>query len=149
LKAVSRRSEEMRERELTPAEIRGVLLQLARKKISERVARPAIEALNKIMCDAMVASHLAGATQGKPVLLLCFPHPRGGGGATPPTAAALRVVFERFDEFGPRYPSREPLRSAHIRYSLLPPPGAEAPASKFDSFPESRGLLYFLKGINS
>jgi len=53
-------------RELTPAEIRGVLLQLARKKISERVARPAIEALNRIMCDAFSAtSRPLGAAQGK------------------------------------------------------------------------------------
>lgn len=51
--------------ELTPAEIRGVLLQLARKKISERVARPAIEALNRIMCDAIAASQLLRAAQGK------------------------------------------------------------------------------------
>ncbi len=65
LKAVSPGTEEMRERELTPSEIRGVLLQLARKNISESVARPAIEALNKIMCDEMAASHLApAATQG-------------------------------------------------------------------------------------
>lgn len=40
---------EMNERDLTPAEIRGVLLQLARKQIDERGARPAIDALNKIM----------------------------------------------------------------------------------------------------
>ena len=51
--------------ELTPAEIRGVLLQLARKKISERVARPAIEALNKIMCDALASARPLGATQSK------------------------------------------------------------------------------------
>jgi len=56
----------MHERELTPSEIRGVLLQLARKKISESVARPAIDALNKIMCDAAAASDLSpAATQGK------------------------------------------------------------------------------------
>ncbi len=57
----------MSERELTPSEIRGVMLQLARKKISESVARPAIDALNKIMCDAgSAASHLASVTpQGK------------------------------------------------------------------------------------
>ena len=47
----------MSERELTPSEIRGVMLQLARKKISENVARPAIDAFNKIMCDASAASH--------------------------------------------------------------------------------------------
>ena len=52
-------------RELTPAEIRGVLLQLARKRISERVARPAIEALNKIMCDAFANTQPLGAAQGK------------------------------------------------------------------------------------
>jgi hypothetical protein len=51
-------------RELTPAEIRGVLLQLGRKKITESVARPAIEALNKIMCDER-ASQLARAAQTK------------------------------------------------------------------------------------
>ena len=55
----------MRERELTPAEIRGVLLQLARNKISERVARPAIDALNKIMCDAVATSQLLRTAQGK------------------------------------------------------------------------------------
>jgi hypothetical protein len=54
----------MSERELTPAEIRGVMLQLSRKKISESVARPAIDALNKIMCDAGSAvSELASVTQ--------------------------------------------------------------------------------------
>jgi hypothetical protein len=42
-----------------------VLLQLARKKISERVARPAIEALNKIMCDAFATTHPLRAAQGK------------------------------------------------------------------------------------
>ncbi|HJR08791.1 MAG TPA: hypothetical protein VJ842_16140 [Pyrinomonadaceae bacterium] len=55
----------MRERELTPAEIRGVLLQLARNKISEHVARPAIDALYKIMCDAGAASQLLRTAQGK------------------------------------------------------------------------------------
>ena len=52
-------------RELTPAEIRGVLLQLARKKISESVARPAIEALNRIMCDAVSTARPLRAAQGK------------------------------------------------------------------------------------
>lgn len=62
LKALLKRTDA---RELTPAEIRGVLLQLARKKISERVARPAIEALNKIMCDALCTSQALRAAQGK------------------------------------------------------------------------------------
>jgi hypothetical protein len=65
LKALSNNLEERHDGELTPAEIRGVLLQLARKKISEHVARPAIDALNKIMCDAVAASHLLRAAQGK------------------------------------------------------------------------------------
>jgi len=66
LKAIVQGTDANGARELTPAEIRGVLLQLARKKISERVARPAIEALNKIMCDAFAAtSHTLGAAQGK------------------------------------------------------------------------------------
>ena len=50
---------ETRERELTPSEIRGVLLQLSRKLIPESLARPAIDALNKIMGDA-------GATTSQP-----------------------------------------------------------------------------------
>ncbi len=52
LKAVLTATDERGEQELTPAEIRGVLLQLARKQINERVARPAIDALNKIMRGA-------------------------------------------------------------------------------------------------
>lgn len=55
----------MCERELTPAEIRAVMLLLARKKISEHLARPAIEALNKIMCDAMTSPDLLRTAQGK------------------------------------------------------------------------------------
>jgi len=54
----------MNERELTPSEIRGVLLQLARKKISESGARPAIDALNKIMCDP-ANSQPSPTTHGK------------------------------------------------------------------------------------
>ena len=65
LKALLKKLEERPGGEMTPAEIRGVLLQLARKKISEHVARPAIEALNRIMCDAVAASHLLRAPQGK------------------------------------------------------------------------------------
>ncbi len=65
MKALLKKLEEMPGGEMTPAEIRGVMLQLARKKISERVARPAIDALNKIMCDAIAASHLLRAAQGK------------------------------------------------------------------------------------
>jgi hypothetical protein len=65
LKALLKKIEQRPDGELTPAEIRGVLLQLARKKISERVARPAIDALNKIMSDAVAASHLLRAAQGK------------------------------------------------------------------------------------
>jgi len=65
LKALLKKLEERPGGELTPAEIRGVLLQLARKKISEHVARPAIDALNKIMCDAVAASQLLRAAQGK------------------------------------------------------------------------------------
>ena len=62
LKAMLHGTEAHAARELTPAEIRGVLLQLARKRISERVARPAIEALNKIMCDAFSTTRPLGAT---------------------------------------------------------------------------------------
>jgi hypothetical protein len=65
LKALLKKLEERPGGELTPAEIRGVMLQLARKKISEHVARPAIDALNKIMCDAVAASHLLRAAQSK------------------------------------------------------------------------------------
>ena len=65
MKAILKGADASGARELTPAEIRGVLLQLARKKISERVARPAIEALNKIMCDAFATARPLGATQGK------------------------------------------------------------------------------------
>ena len=65
LKAVLKRTDATGGRELTPAEIRAVLLQLARKKISEKVARPAIDALNKIMCDALAAAHPLRAAQGK------------------------------------------------------------------------------------
>lgn len=68
MKAVLPESKEMSERELTPSEIRGVLLELARKRISESVARPAIDALNKIMCDTgtAAASRLAPPPPGKP-----------------------------------------------------------------------------------
>ena len=65
LKAILKGIDANGARELTPAEIRGVLLQLARKRISERVARPAIEALNKIMCDAFATSEPLRAAQGK------------------------------------------------------------------------------------
>ncbi len=37
--------------ELTPAEARGMLFELARRQIDERAARPAIAALNRIMRD--------------------------------------------------------------------------------------------------
>ncbi|HEV7902364.1 MAG TPA: hypothetical protein VGO96_00880 [Pyrinomonadaceae bacterium] len=65
MKAIVKGTDANGARELTPAEIRGVLLQLARKKISERVARPAIEALNRIMCDAFANTDPLGAAQGK------------------------------------------------------------------------------------
>jgi hypothetical protein len=65
LKAILKGTDADGARELTPAEIRGVLLQLARKRISERVARPAIEALNRIMCDAFASTRPLGAAQGK------------------------------------------------------------------------------------
>lgn len=65
LKAILKGNEADGARELTPAEIRGVLLQLARKKISQRVARPAIDALNKIMCDTLAATQPLRAAQGK------------------------------------------------------------------------------------
>jgi hypothetical protein len=65
LKALAKELKERPDGEMTPAEIRGVMLQLARKKISERVARPAIEALNQIMCDAVATSHLLRAAQTK------------------------------------------------------------------------------------
>jgi hypothetical protein len=65
LKAIVKGTDANGARELTPAEIRGVLLQLARKRISERVARPAIEALNRIMCDAFANTNPLGAAQGK------------------------------------------------------------------------------------
>ena len=65
LKALAKKLREMPDGEMTPAEIRGVMLQLARKRISEHVARPAIEALNKIMCDAIAASHLLRGAQRK------------------------------------------------------------------------------------
>ncbi len=65
LKALLKGTDASGARELTPAEIRGVLLQLARKKISEHLARPAIDALNQIMCDAVAASHLLRTAQGK------------------------------------------------------------------------------------
>ena len=65
MKALLKKLEERPDGEMTPAEIRGVLLQLARKKISEHVARPAIDALNKIMCDAVAASQLLRAAQGQ------------------------------------------------------------------------------------
>ena len=38
--------------ELTPAQIRGMLFELARRRIDERTARPAIVALNRIMRDS-------------------------------------------------------------------------------------------------
>ena len=37
---------------LTPTEIRSVLFELARRRIDERTARPAIVALNRIMRDS-------------------------------------------------------------------------------------------------
>jgi hypothetical protein len=40
-------------RELTPAEIRGVLFDLARRQIDELAARPAIAALNRLMRDSL------------------------------------------------------------------------------------------------
>ncbi|HYX42519.1 MAG TPA: hypothetical protein VE821_12515 [Pyrinomonadaceae bacterium] len=40
------------EHDLTPAEIRGVLFELARGTVDERTARPAIRALNRIMRDS-------------------------------------------------------------------------------------------------
>gem|GEM_PF-5637911 len=39
-------------RDWTPAEIRGVLFELARRQIDERAARPAIAALNRLMRDS-------------------------------------------------------------------------------------------------
>jgi hypothetical protein len=39
--------------ELTPAEIRSVLFDLARRQIDELAARPAIAALNRIMRDSL------------------------------------------------------------------------------------------------
>ncbi len=39
--------------ELTPAEIRGVLLELARRQTDERAARPAIAALNRLLRDSL------------------------------------------------------------------------------------------------
>jgi len=65
LKALLNKLEAKPAGEMTPAEIRGVLLQLARKKISEHVARPAIDALNRIMCDAVAAAHMLRTAQGK------------------------------------------------------------------------------------
>ncbi|MGI9106287.1 MAG: hypothetical protein ACR2G4_08575 [Pyrinomonadaceae bacterium] len=56
LKAVIQTTETIREQELTPAEVREALLQLSRKKLTESGARPAINALGKIMCDAASAS---------------------------------------------------------------------------------------------
>lgn len=38
--------------ELTPTEARNVLFELARRRIDERTARPAIAALNRIMRDS-------------------------------------------------------------------------------------------------
>ncbi len=38
--------------ELTTAEIRGVLFEVARGHLDERAARHAIRAFNRIMCDA-------------------------------------------------------------------------------------------------
>src|ERR671933_163777 len=38
--------------QLTPAEIRSVLFEVARGQLDERAARPAIRALNRIMRDA-------------------------------------------------------------------------------------------------
>jgi hypothetical protein len=65
LKALAKQLEQRPDGELTPAEIRGVLLQLARKSISEHLARPAIDALNKIICDAVATSQLLRAAQSK------------------------------------------------------------------------------------
>jgi len=58
--------DKIREPELTPAEARETLLQLSRQKITESGARPAINALGKIMCDAAVlASHQSGRAHDK------------------------------------------------------------------------------------
>jgi hypothetical protein len=48
------------ESELTPAEIRGVLFELARGRIDELTARPAIRALNRIMRDSTAAPPQSG-----------------------------------------------------------------------------------------
>ena len=65
LKALADKVENQRGREMTPAEIRAVMLQLARNKIPEHAARPAIDAFNKIMCDAGAASQLLRKAEGK------------------------------------------------------------------------------------
>ena len=58
--------DKIREPELTPAEARETLLQLSRQKITESGARPAINALGKIMCDAVAsASHQSGRAHDK------------------------------------------------------------------------------------
>ncbi len=49
--------------ELTPAEARGVLFELARRQIDERTARPAIAALNRIMRDSTRLSLPHGSEQ--------------------------------------------------------------------------------------
>jgi len=48
--------DKIREPELTPAEARETLLQLSRQKITESGARPAINTLGKIMCDAVASA---------------------------------------------------------------------------------------------
>ena len=65
MKALLKKLEESPEGELTPAEIRGVMLELARRKISEHVALPAIRALNRIMRDAAAHSHLLRSARGR------------------------------------------------------------------------------------
>jgi hypothetical protein len=66
LRVVRKATGKSSEREWTPAEIRAVLLQLARRQIDERVARPAIDALNKILRGATAPQPLQ-ATQGKQI----------------------------------------------------------------------------------
>lgn len=49
--------------ELTPAEARGVLFELARRRIDERTARPAIATLSRIMRDSTRLSLPPGSEQ--------------------------------------------------------------------------------------
>jgi hypothetical protein len=49
--------------ELTPAEARGMLFELARRRIDERTARPAITALSRIMRDSTRLSLPHGSEQ--------------------------------------------------------------------------------------